>query len=92
MGIPATHDNDLSFAEQATTLSDEELLNLWEQSQRVLLALQLAMHGDAEARSGSEDAIICELIRRELRRSRRRTVTLAPEARPARTGRPGRSR
>lgn len=77
MAITTTPDNDVPFAVEAAGLSDEELLNLWEHSQRMFLVLQMAMNADVEVRNGSEDAIVAELLRRQLRRGGKRTVLLA---------------
>ena len=46
-------------------MKDDELLDIWEQVQRIMIALQDHIIPGVEMKSGVEDAVLVELLRRD---------------------------
>lgn len=59
--------NPDSFAQSLQAMPTEEILNVWESSQALSMALQQTFLPAARLHSATEDLIILELTRRRLR-------------------------
>ena len=58
-------DDTIPFSEHARGMKDDELLDIWEQVQRIMIALQDHIIPGVEMKSGVEDAVLVELLRRD---------------------------
>jgi len=58
-------DDNIPFSVHARGMKDDELLDIWEQVQRIMMALQDHIIPGVEMRSGIESAVIVELLRRD---------------------------
>ncbi len=65
MSIQSLSAEDLNKPVDLRTLTMEELLRVWEQSQRLSLMLQQSFLPGLQLHSATEDMIIAELLRRE---------------------------
>lgn len=57
-------DSETPISDQLQLMHTEELLTLWERSQKMTFMLQAVIMQDFSLRSNTEDAIIAELMRR----------------------------
>jgi len=67
--ILCSDDEDTPFETQVQDMDDEDLLNLWEQSQSFMSAIQNSLAPGMLVKSAIEGHILCELMRREYARA-----------------------
>ena len=67
--ILCSDDEDTPFETQVQDMDDEDLLNLWEQSQSFMSAIQSSLAPGMLVKSAIEGHILCELMRREYARA-----------------------
>ena len=76
-------DDTIPFSEHARGMKDDELLDIWEQVQRIMIALQDHIIPGVEMKSGVEDAVLVELLRRESARKAEGRTPDSPAAHAA---------
>lgn len=80
-----TPEDEVPFNEHIKLLNEEELLNLWEQTQKFVTAIQAAVFPpDVQMKSNVEDTLIAEMLRRDT--VRRQNASAAAVAVPSRKG------
>ncbi|GFH62717.1 MAG: conserved hypothetical protein [Candidatus Desulfovibrio kirbyi] len=70
MGSCIPFDDNTSFAQRVKTLADNELLEIWEETQQIERLLQSELHVDVSIAPDYEKVIVEELSLRACRESR----------------------
>lgn len=67
-------DSETPLNDQLQLMRTDELLTLWERTQKLTLMLETVFMQDVTLRSNAEDAIVAELMRRAVLGARRRRL------------------